>query len=1044
MRWRGSLRPGRPLALRSLRRSYAAAADPEDNASYYERIGAIDTKWQSRWEKPKHQPAPVKDIKRGKAYILPMFPYPSGNLHLGHLRVYTISDVLARFKQMQGYDVIHPIGWDAFGLPAENAAIERGISPATWTLQNIASMKEQMKAMGGRWDWDRKLFLMLHERGLAYQAESMVNFDPVDQTVLANEQVDANGCSWRSGAKVQKIMLKQWFLKIKEFQQPLLDDLEVLAKDNKWPERVLAMQKHWLGKSEGAKVTFQLENPDGTRCWPEVEVYTTRLDTLFGVQYLALSISHPIVTELAETHGKLRTFLQGARNLPSDSKDGHKLPGIKARNPLFAAGLDGLSKVPEWIPVYTAPYVLDHYGSGAVMGVPGHDIRDNDFWRENAPPPATVNVVVTAEKATSSELTVDAKFTASTIPPVGRFFSAKADTIKPITNKGYVAEGFGEFSGMTSDEASNAIIKSLRKNNVYAEKAENWRLRDWLISRQRYWGTPIPIIHCDTCGPVPVPDSDLPVELPALADEFFKGKTGNPLQDIRSWKTTTCPKCHAQADRETDTMDTFMDSSWYFMRFLDPSNTAAPISPKNADLGMPVDVYVGGVEHAILHLLYARFISKFLATTPLWPSGGGPENRAEPFKQLITQGMVHGKTYSDPANGRFLRPDEVDLTDAVSPKIISSGLEPVVSYEKMSKSKYNGVDPGATIATYGADATRAHMLFQAPVSEVLEWNEGSISGIQRWFARLWRLSSAPWIPPEVLKHGFIPPKDQDITLLKILESVLPDEPADPKSPLQTSDEDLVQVLNPTEVALWLKTQSTIARVTDSYSNTHTLNTVVSDLMSLTNTIWDTQSDSRLSCTLQYLSLTSLLRMLAPIAPAFAEECWERLHKLVARDQVYQRDHPLHAPGQVERLSYVRSIFSFGFPIHDPQIGKLINRTQNCAVMIDGRLKFTTEIPMPPASLTSPIDEGEEGKGSSKTTVQAFVRQTDELRAWVVDTIRETAEGKLWLGEGGKLGWPKKEECPGAYRTGVEGMQVFVVKEGKTVNFVTPKPNKKGK
>ncbi|KAF2491369.1 leucyl-tRNA synthetase [Lophium mytilinum] len=980
MRWGCSRRPVRPLALYTLRRSYAATTNP-GNESLKDHFGAIDAKWQARWQQPQHQPSPVKDVKKGKAYILPMFPYPSGNLHLGHLRVYTISDVLARFKQMQGYDVIHPIGWDAFGLPAENAAIERGVSPALWTLQNIASMKKQMKVMGGRWDWDReiltcdpsfykhtqKLFLLLHERGLAYQAESMVNFDPVDKTVLANEQVDANGCSWRSGAKVQKIMLKQWFLKIKEFQQPLLDDLEVLAKGNKWPERVLTMQKHWLGKSEGAKIRFQLENTDGTRSWPEVEVYTTRIDTLFGAQYLALSTSHPIVTKLAETHKQLHDFVQGARKLPSDSKDGYKLPEIRAKNPLFSAGLVGLENVPEWIPVYTAPYVLDHYGSGAVMGIPGHDTRDNDFRQENTHSPANVKIVVTAEKGASSKQTVDTTSAAS-----------KVDTAKPFTNKGYVTEGFGKFSGMASDEASDVIIEALRTNNVFAEKAENWRLRDWLISRQRYWGTPIPIIHCDTCGPVPVPDSDLPIELPALADEYFIGKAGNPLQNIQGWKNTACPKCNAPAERETDTMDTFMDSSWYFMRFLDPANTAAPISSQKADAGLPVDVYVGGVEHAILHLLYARFISKFLATTPLWPSGGGSENRAEPFKQLITQGMVHGKTYSDPSNGRFLRPNEVDFTDSRGPRIKSSGLEPVVSYEKMSKSKYNGVDPGETIATHGADATRAHMLFQAPVSEVLEWNPNSISGIKRWFTRILRLSAGPWIPTTILENGFIPPKDQDTSLLEILKRFHPsDKPADPRSRELTPDESLVQALTPKEVELWLKTQSTIASVTDSYSNTHALNTVVSDLMSLTNRLWDTQSlynsGSQLSCTLRYLSFTSLLRMLAPIAPAFAEECWERLHEVVARKQVDQVDHPLHAPEPTSEISYVRSIFSFGFPIHDPHIVKLLSPTQTCAVMIDGRLKFTTEIPMPPADLTSEVDEGGEAKRDNKAVVREWIR-----------------------------------------------------------------------
>jgi leucyl-tRNA synthetase len=823
---------------------------------------------------------------------------------------------------------------------------------------------------------------MLHEKGLAYQAESMVNYDPVDKTVLANEQVDANGCSWRSGAKVEKVNLKQWFLKIKEFQQPLLDDLEVLAKGNKWPERVLAMQKHWLGKSEGAKLKFELESIDGTHSWPDMEVYTTRPDTLFGVQYLALSVSHPIVVQLAKEGNPIREFVDRARGMPSDSKEGWNIRGIRAKNPLFSACLDGLAAVPEWIPVYCAPYVLDHYGSGAVMGVPGHDTRDYEFWKANSRSRNAIKVVVTLEKGAPSNTTLDPDF-------------------KPITGKGYVAEELGAFSGMTSDEARDAIIKALQEKDVYAEKGENWRLRDWLISRQRYWGTPIPIIHCDTCGPVPVPDSDLPVELPNLADQFFKGKTGNPLQDIKSWKTTKCPKCHAKADRETDTMDTFMDSSWYFMRFLDPKNTAAPISSKNADTGMPVDVYVGGVEHAILHLLYARFISKFLATTPLWPSGGGPENKAEPFKRLITQGMVHGKTYSDPSNGRFLRPDELDTTDPRSPKIKSSGLQPLVSYEKMSKSKYNGVDPGTTIATYGADATRAHMLFQAPVSEVLEWNEGSISGIQRWFARIWKLSAGDWLPPTNQSTEFTLPEDQDATLDTVIKF-----------------EKLASF--PTETDLWLKTQDTIASVTDSYSHTYALNTVVSDLMSLTNAIWDTShSQKPRLLELPYLAFTSLLRMLAPIAPAFTEECWERLHHAVALKELHHPDHPLRGPGKHSGTPSVRSVFSFGFPRYDTAVVSALTQTQTCAVMVDGRLKFSTKIPLPPAEF---FEGGKVG----------------ELRRWVVDALRETQEGRVWMGEGGRLGWPAKEECRGLHGTGVEGMNVVVVKGGKTVNFVSPK------
>ncbi|OCK85279.1 leucyl-tRNA synthetase [Lepidopterella palustris CBS 459.81] len=941
-----------------------------------------------------------------------MFPYPSGTLHLGHLRVYTISDVLARFKQMQGYDVIHPIGWDAFGLPAENAAIERGINPQTWTMQNIAKMKTQMMAMGGRWDWDReiftcdpsfykhtqRIFLMLHERGLAYQAESIVNFDPVDKTVLANEQVDASGRSWRSGAKVEKIKLKQWFLKITEFQQPLLDDLEILAKGNAWPERVLSMQKNWLGKSEGTRVRFLIESSSGSKQWPDVEVYTTRADTLFGVQYLALSLNHPVVIDMAKGNPYLRSFLATAHKLPPDSKAGFVLPGIQARNPISSI-LDCDTLVQSLVPVYAAPYVLDDYGSGAVMGVPGHDNRDNAFWRENNKHQPCLTVI----KRASNKSTGGSDLYAS-------------DMQTPMLEKGFLADGLGKFSGLSSDQAVTEIISQLQAAGLYAKRTENWRLKDWLISRQRYWGTPIPIVHCPSCGPVPVPESELPVELPQLADSFFKGKIGNPLQDLQFWKSTRCPKCDGPAERETDTMDTFMDSSWYFMRFLDPDNHGDPIAAESSDAGLPVDVYVGGVEHAILHLLYARFISKFLATTPLWPSGGGPGNEGEPFKQLITQGMVHGRTYSDPSTGRFLLPEEVDLSEPQSPKIKSSNRVAMVSYEKMSKSKYNGVDPGATIAKYGADATRAHILFQAPVSEVLAWDDASIAGIQRWFRRLWRLSNAHFIPKAII---FQPPKILDSSLAEILTQRyvwglfdLPGNNTATRSfekapPVPT----LFSIIKSTESDLWVLTQETIARVTESYDRTYALNTVVSDLMSLTNAIWDMKHSSPLGSVLQWVSLCAVLRMLAPIAPAFAEECWERLH-LITSTQALTSTKSNISDGR----GGVASIFSCPFPTADLQAMEMLSQTQKCAVMVDGKLKFSTEIPIPPSDLDD----------------------KEKLKKWAVRQLRATDIGETWLGEGGKLGWPRVEDCKGEAGAGGEGWAVHVVRGGRTINFVTPK------
>ncbi|PBP24871.1 leucyl-tRNA synthetase [Diplocarpon rosae] len=611
----------------------------------------LDKKWQKIWQldratdlqkrrdNDKLKPKTKSSEKTGR-YVLPMFPYPSGDLHLGHLRVYTISDVLARFQRMQGHEVIHPIGWDAFGLPAENAAIERGIDPATWTRQNVDKMRRQLQAMNGHWDWEREfatcdpsfykhtqqLFLMLHGAGLAYQAESLVNYDPVDKTVLANEQVDCNG------------------------------------------------------------------------------------HTIFGVQYIALASTHPMVQALAKTDVELQSFLDTIPTLPPNSKMGYLLPHIRALNPLaYEESTSDATKAP--LPIYVAPYVLGDYGDGAVMGVPGHDTRDHSFWKHiRDDDPIRVVISQSADEATS-ELKEE-----------------------PYLRPGYLNRHAGSLAGLTSSEATKTILSLLARKQL-GSAAESWRLRDWLVSRQRYWGTPIPIIHCAGCGPVPVPDDQLPVELPPVEDHWADGKTHNPLEHAHDWINTTCPRCGSAAKRDTDTMDTFVDSSWYFMRFPDPSNGESLFSPESANQNLPVDLYVGGVEHAILHLLYARFISKFIATTPLWPEGtkrlGG-----EPFKMVLAQGMVHGKTYLDPETKRFLKPDEVDLTNLSQPLVKATRKVANVSFEKMSKSKYNGVDPSNCMAKYGADATRAHILFQAPVSEVLEWDEGKIAGITRWFHKL--------------------------------------------------------------------------------------------------------------------------------------------------------------------------------------------------------------------------------------------------------------------------------------------------------------------
>ncbi|KAM0297684.1 hypothetical protein ACHAPM_009416 [Fusarium culmorum] len=869
-----------------------------------------------------------------------MFPYPSGTLHLGHLRVYSIADVVARYRSLKGDKVMLPMGWDAFGLPAENAAIERNVAPEKWTTSNMAKMKEQLELMNGSWDWNRelstcdpsfykhtqKLFLMLHERGLAYQAEAEVNWDPVDKTVLANEQVDSNGCSWRSGAKVEKRNLKQWFFRISEFREALLEELEALAKENAWPERVLAQQKNWLGKSTGASIKFPVLAM-GHDIRAAIEVFTTRPDTLFGVQYVALAASHPTVVKLADSDPELQAFIDTIPGLPADSKVGYLLPHLRAINPLaYHEETPDATKVS--LPVYVAPYVLGDYGEGAVMGVPGHDLRDNAFWKEHHYD-APVRQVLSASEDESTT----------------------AIENEPFVEHGVMTEHSGSFKGKHSVAAGEEIVKLLEKAEL-AESVEKWRLRDWLISRQRYWGTPIPIVHCDTCGPVPVPDEQLPVKLPDV--DWAETHSGSPLESSPEFVNTTCPKCDSAARRDTDTMDTFVDSSWYYARFADPHNQDQPFSPE-AGKTLPVDTYIGGIEHAILHLLYARFIFKFLASTELLPQYTEETYKsAEPFKRLITQGMVHGKTYIDPDSGRFLKPDEVDLTDPNKPKVVASGKSANIAYEKMSKSKYNGVDPSEFISKYGADATRAHMLFQAPVGDILNWDEGKITGVTRWLQRLHDQITAIAAEPytkKVSARDYLAAKHESLG--------------------SASAKELAQW--DTEAAIWRDVQRTIASVTASYDEVYSLNTVVSDLMILTNTLAD---NIKASPVVKREAAQTLISMMAPITPAFSEECWALLHP--------------SSP----------SIFgSTNFPKVDTSLTELVRpRVQPCAVQINGRVRGVVNIPPPPAELAG-----------------------DELRDWMVKEILQTEEGAARFSGG-------QYDLRAAKRA-------IAVKGGKTINFV---------
>ncbi|KAK4236239.1 hypothetical protein C8A03DRAFT_35876 [Achaetomium macrosporum] len=930
------------IALRSFSATAASYADTRLD------LPALDAKWRERWASlPESAHETSSTGARGK-YVLPMFPYPSGHLHLGHLRVYTIADAVARFYALQGHNVLLPFGWDAFGLPAENAAIERGINPATWTRANIAKMKEQLDLMNGSWDWSRelatcdpsfykhtqKIFLLLHEQGLAYQAEAEVNYDPVDKTVLANEQVDANGCSWRSGAKVEKRKLKQWFLRISEFRDSLLQDLEMLAKNDAWPERVLAMQKNWLGKSTGATIKFPIIAFDHDM-HAAIEVFTSRPDTLFGVQYLALASTHPVVSKLAERDPELQAFLDTLPGLPPDSKVGYMLPHIRAVNPLaYHEATPEATK--RSIPVYVAPYVIGDYGEGAVMGVPGHDIRDHAFWKTHHYDEPVRFVLAASEDESTTAMRND-----------------------PFVDHGIMTEHSGLFKGKSSREAGRMLVAMLEEAGL-AKSVQKWRLRDWLISRQRYWGTPIPIVHCESCGAVPVPDEQLPVMLPEVDAHWADKKTGNPLESLEDWVKTACPKCNGPAKRDTDTMDTFVDSSWYYMRFIDAHNKDAPFSAGKAKSMLPVDLYIGGIEHAILHLLYARFIYKFLMTSSLVPETATAETAHEPFRRLITQGMVHGRTYSDPATGRFLKPNEVDLSDPARPKVVATGQTATVSYEKMSKSKHNGVDPTNVIAQHGADATRAHMLFQAPVSEVLDWDGDKIVGVTRWLGRVHdmvqRLGSASTAEADTPGSYF------ERTVGR-LDSMTAEE-------LAQWDAD---------VALWRDVQRTIASVTASYEKVYALNTVVSDLMSLANTI---QENGRAASEfVQRHAVSALLRMMAPITPAFAEECWSIMGF------------------QPEGGSMFKGQSRARFPELDGtlELELLQPRKQTCAVQVNGKLRAVVEIPKP---------NGLVG---------------ERLRDWVVAEILKTDEGKSKLSNG--------------TLDVAQAKKVIVIKGGKLVSFV---------
>ena len=782
--------------------------DPEYQAS------AIEPNVQKDWETRKA--FKVADTVEGKhRYILSMFPYPSGKLHMGHVRNYTIGDVISRFHRLKGETVLQPMGWDAFGLPAENAAIAHQVAPAKWTFENIAYMRDQLKKLGLSVDWDREfatctpeyyhweqwLFVQLYKKGLIYRKLSTVNWDPVDQTVLANEQVE-NGRGWRSGALVEKRDIPMYYFRITDYAQELLDDLDSL-KDG-WPQQVLTMQRNWIGRSQGMEITFPSANPEVYA--DDLTVYTTRGDTLMGVTYVAVAAEHPMALKAAETNPELAAFIEECRmgsvaeaDLATAEKKG-MATGLSVKHPVTG----------EAVPVWIANYVLMSYGSGAVMAVPAHDERDFEFANKYG---LTIQQVIDAKGAD------DAEFSATEWQ---EWYGSKEGK---LVNS-------GEFDGLDFQGAFDAFIAKLEPQKLANTKVQ-FRLRDWGVSRQRYWGCPIPMINCETCGQVPVPEEQLPVILPT---DVVPDGSGNPLNKMPEFYETTCPCCGADARRETDTLDTFVESSWYYARYASPDFTGGMVKPEAAQSWLPVNQYIGGVEHAILHLLYARFFHKLMRDE-------GVVQGNEPFTNLLTQGMVLADTFyreADSGKKTWFNPADIELEKDEKGRILSAkykgdGQEVVVGgQEKMSKSKNNGIDPQAIIDQYGADTARVFMMFAAPPDQSLEWSDAGVEGANRFLKRVWRLTT-----------GFL-------------------EKGNHAANIDTAS------LSKDAQDLRRKTHETIQKVGDDLERRHAFNTAIAAQMELLNSINKFEAKDDNDVAVERDAIITLLTMLAPFAPHLSQ------------------------------------------------------------------------------------------------------------------------------------------------------------------------------
>ncbi len=760
----------------------------------------IENFWQARWAEEK--PYRVSEEQGGaKYYLLEMFPYPSGRIHMGHVRNYSIGDVVARFKRLQGFNVLHPMGWDAFGMPAENAAIQNGTHPAVWTRENIANMRTQLKRMGLSYDWDRELatcdpdyyrweqliFLKMLEKGLAYKKSAAVNWCPKCETVLANEQVEEE-CCWRCDSRVEQQELDQWFFRITAYAEELLDWTHKLPG---WPDSVLTMQRNWIGKSVGSEIDFRVDGRDES-----IRVFTTRPDTLHGATFMSLAPEHPLAIPLTlpDRRAAVDDFIrkvQRVDNIQRTSDDYEKegvFTGSHCINPVTG----------EKMPIYLANFVLMGYGTGAVMAVPAHDQRDFEFARKYRLP---VRVVI---QPAGEVLTPDTMTAAWEGP--GRMIAS------------------GDFDGLDSETGKVRVTEHLEAKGL-GKQTVNYRLRDWLVSRQRYWGTPIPVIYCDTCGVVPVPESDLPIQLPT--EIAFTGEGGSPLAGLSSFVNTSCPACARPARRETDTFDTFVESSWYFLRFACPHFTQAPVERSAVDYWLPVDQYIGGVEHAVMHLLYARFWTKIMRDI-------GMIALDEPFENLLTQGMVCKETRACPEHG-WLYPEEV-----LDGRCSRCAAEVVTGRnEKMSKSKKNVIDPDGLIKRYGADTARLFTLFASPPEKDLEWNDQGVDGCYRFLNRVWRLVY------------------ENLDLVRDAAKIDASSLDGPARDLRRS------------------VHRTIKKVTEDIDGSFHFNTAIAAVMELLNAI--SAFPEKESCPeVIKEALETVVRLLSPFVPHVCEELWRHL------------------------------------------------------------------------------------------------------------------------------------------------------------------------